>query len=162
MVRAMAKKQRSKRACIQEVMRLKRMERRMERMKKRMRKAWGNKEEEEGSSQHPIMEDLQEMLAGVINKVMQDKDSPIALTAFVVLSCIVGWCYAGVKILIAPWCVVLWGRSALALSSSALLRNSSSACICSLASSSCSWMAASNSFLASTTILSTSSFSSST
>ena len=74
MVRAMAKKQRIKRACIQEVMRLKRMERRMERMKKRMRKAWGNKEEEEGSSQHPIMEDLQEMLAGVINKVVEQDE----------------------------------------------------------------------------------------
>ena len=72
MVRAMAKKQRIKRACIQEVMRLRRMERRMERMKKRMRKAWGNKEEEEGSSQHPIEEDFQEVLAGVINKAVEE------------------------------------------------------------------------------------------
>ena len=48
MVRATAKKQRIKRSCIQEVMRLRRMERRMERMKKRMRKEWKNKEEEEG------------------------------------------------------------------------------------------------------------------
>ena len=74
MVRAMAKKQRIKKACIQEVMRLRRMERWMERMKTKMRKAWGNKEEDEGSSQHPIEEDFQEILPGVVNKAVEEAE----------------------------------------------------------------------------------------
>ena len=77
-VRAMAKKQRIKRSRIHEVMRLRKMERRMERMKKRMRKKWRIKEE--GSSQHLIVEELQEILVEVINSAVEEAGKKEAQT----------------------------------------------------------------------------------
>ena len=46
------------------------MEKKIERMKERNRGNWENKEEKGGTSQHPIVEDLQEILVWVINRVV--------------------------------------------------------------------------------------------
>ena len=73
-IRARRKKQRVTKACIQERMRLRGMEKKMEKMKERMRENWGNKEEEGGTSKHTIVEDLQEVFAGVINKVVEQAE----------------------------------------------------------------------------------------
>ena len=72
--RAKAKMQRILKANKQEIMRLREMSRRRERMMARMKAKWLNNEEEGGSSNLPIVDDLQEMLAEVISKVVEEDE----------------------------------------------------------------------------------------